>query len=385
MIVKSLFFRMRFVHWVGIPLLVLNAFLFTDNHLGQAVQLLVAVVVLIHDIDEKKWGVEPIQKAISNFQKLASKDLTKPDRIDASYNLEAKNMLDAAEDFRAQTESLITSSKELAKTGEAAVARLSNLSGKFSEIDAKEKKLLADALKNTEETMRSVEASAHEAQKTDEATGVTKNRLQNAQNQVYAMGKKIDESVNTEMLLSSKLKDLSVNADQVKQVLTVIADIADQTNLLALNAAIEAARAGDAGRGFAVVADEVRKLAEKTQKSLVEIDATVASIVGAVADVSQEMEANAESIKTLIGSSKAIEGAVTEIIGTAQLLLEYAGNSASIAEVSRQKIGFVTETMRQINILSDSKTTDIDGIAAVAGHIAETTVALKSKLEEFRV
>ncbi len=53
MIVKSLFFRMRFVHWVGIPLLVLNAFLFTDNHLGQAVQLLVAVVVLIHDIDEK--------------------------------------------------------------------------------------------------------------------------------------------------------------------------------------------------------------------------------------------------------------------------------------------------------------------------------------------
>ena len=279
MIVKSLFFRMRFVHWVGIPLLVLNAFLFTDNHLGQAVQLLVAVVVLIHDIDEKKWSVEPIQKAISNFQKLASKDLTKPDRIDASYNLEAKNMLDAAEDFRAQTESLITSSKELAKTGEAAVARLSNLSGKFSEIDAKEKKLLADALKNTEETMRSVEASAHEAQKTDEATGVTKNRLQNAQNQVYAMGKKIDESVNTEMLLSSKLKDLSVNADQVKQVLTVIADIADQTNLLALNAAIEAARAGDAGRGFAVVADEVRKLAEKTQKSLVEIDATVASIV----------------------------------------------------------------------------------------------------------
>lgn len=385
MLVKSLFFRMRLVHWIGIPLLVLNAFLFTDNHIGQAVQILVAVVVLIHDLDEKKWGVEPIQKAILNFQKLASKDLSKTERIDASYNLEAKNMLDAAEDFRGQAESLIISSKTLVKTGEDSTSKLSSLSKMFTEIDTKEKKLLSDALKNTEETMRSVEASAHEAQKTDEATGITKNRLKSAQNQVYKMGQKIDESVNTEMLLSSKLKELSVNAEQVKQVLTVIADIADQTNLLALNAAIEAARAGDAGRGFAVVADEVRKLAEKTQKSLVEIDATVASIVGAVADVSHEMEANAESIKTLIESSKAIEGAVTEIIGTTELLSEYAGNSASIAEISRQKIGSVTEIMKQINTLSDSKTSDIDAIATVATEIARTTTALKSKLEEFRV
>lgn len=98
--------------------------------------------------------------------------------------------------------------------------------------------------------------------------------------------------VETIQISVNSAKDLDTLSNSIKEVLTVINDIADQINLLSLNASIEAARAGEAGKGFAVVADEIGKLAEQTSNSTKDINKIIQETGVKIGDVIKTIKNN---------------------------------------------------------------------------------------------
>ncbi|MDD5053417.1 MAG: methyl-accepting chemotaxis protein [Sulfuricurvum sp.] len=188
-----------------------------------------------------------------------------------------------------------------------------------------------------------------------------------------------------EIETSDKVVQTAQQTVEIKTILTIIRDIADQTNLLALNAAIEAARAGEHGRGFAVVADEVRKLAERTQKSLSEIDATVNIVVQSVEDVSKTMHENAERINHISVEATMVKDQADETKNTNKDTSEIA-KKASMEVVSiGQRTKELMSKMNETSHLAAENEHIANELQQIAGKLDQVTRDLTHELGAFKV
>ena len=194
----------------------------------------------------------------------------------------------------------------------------------------------------------------------------------------------VQESVAAEQDIAQRLEQSAQETDKIKGVLTIIADIADQTSLLALNANIEAARAGEAGRGFAVVADEVRKLAERTQKSLGEINAVVNLVVQSITDANNAMRNNVQNTANVADAS--MDG--TEILEASAKSLENAVSASSEAlhktNVLFEAMHTVLKQIGEVDQLTSDNSEVVHTISEISKEMANKASELNTQLDSFK-
>jgi methyl-accepting chemotaxis protein len=306
---QSLFLRMRVIHWVGVVLLLINAFVFTDNIISQIIQVVVAFVIIVHDIDEKINGVDVAKKIIaslSNFS--ANKQLD----MELKFSSEYRQMVHLINEFTYK----IAEATEVSAHGREVQNYILVLENSI-EVLEKEYSL---SKKLSDEVSRKLEIITKESDANLEFSNITSKSLENTSIKITESTQKMKileeyilQTNEAQTQLSENLRALTSNAKEIKNVLVIISDISDKTNLLALNAAIEAARAGEHGRGFAVVADEVRKLAESTQKSLTEINASVNVIVQSISDASDEVQDNVKTSQELVSIASELQDRLVEV------------------------------------------------------------------------
>ncbi|OYD90977.1 methyl-accepting chemotaxis protein [Nostoc sp. 'Peltigera membranacea cyanobiont' 210A] len=255
--------------------------------------------------------------------------------------------------------------------------------------------LSGDALRQAEElavTLNSVQVMTDSIQRVAEAAREAETVARDASMIALKGGEAVENTVagileirETVAETTRKVKRLAESSQEISKIVALISQIASRTNLLALNASIEAARAGEAGRGFAIVADEVRQLADKSAKSLKEIEQIVMQIQSETGSVMTAME---EGTQQVIKGTKLAEEAkrsLENIIQVANridiLVRSITSDTVEQTETSRA----VAHVMQSVELTAQETSQEAQRVSGALQHLVGVSRDLIASVERFRV
>lgn len=345
---------------------------------------IVFIVFLLLIVIIKKYVTNPINILKNQAIELASGDGDLTKSIPVNSTDEVGSTASKVNLFIEKVRGIVQEAKNISNENASIAQELSSSTLQVGQRAKESSNSVNTTAQISKKIQQEIVGSLENANVSRESIKEAHTQLSSSMQDIATMSRTVLESSSREVELSSKVNELSANAEQIKEILTMIGDIAEQTNLLALNAAIEAARAGEHGRGFAVVADEVRQLAERTQKSLVEINATINVIVQAISDVSSDMSINSQQMKELAQIANETEQKIAKTAKIMNVADEKGQILANDFENTAKSLDEIVMQVDSINNITTENARSVEEIASASQHLAQISEKLSNTLNSFR-
>lgn len=332
-------------------------------------------------VAETSQAVELINMSVQDI----SNDI---DRLAVSASETSSSILEMA----ASIEEVAINADKLGGTVSEVSSSIIEMAASIKEIDVSIANLL-DASSTTASSIAEMDATIKQVEKSAMDTSAISEGVKND----AETGKKaVEEAIagmqdirRSSHITAEVIVNLSLKANDIGAILSVIDEVAEQTNLLALNAAIIAAQAGEHGKGFAVVADEIRELSERTSSSTREIATVIKGVQNetarAVEAISLAEQYISEGEKLSERSGAALEKIVSgvqkasiQIREIARATVEQARGSQSIKEAMtsvEEMVGHIATSARE-----HSRGSDL--ISAAAENMKDLTVHVRTSTRE---
>jgi len=345
--------------------------------------LLDHIVRLIQETQGQRDRLQgQVEKLVNEVSGVGEGDL----RVQAQITTDALGMLARSFNYMiAELNSLIIRVKKHTQGVEVSVTNMQEQMTHLVEGAEKQLQLMANATNEIAQMALSSHKVTERVQVLDDAakdarlfahTGRT-----TLQQTTEGMGR-INENVQ---VTASKVRQLGERSREIKDIVSVISDIAHQTNRLALDAAMQAAAAGENGKGFGVVAIDIRRLSERTKEQTTMITRIILGIREDIAAVATSMS-NTQR-ETAIGSDLTQDtGTLLEKIFV--LVEQQAREIETINSMVRsflQSSDHATQIMRDVSQSTRQSSSSTRVVAQNMEYLARLAKYLRTSVEAFKI
>ena len=232
------------------------------------------------------------------------------------------------------------------------------------------------------ESIERVAENAREAEEVARSSSVTALKGGKAVERTVSGIFQIRETVSE---TARKVKRLAEASQEISKIVLLISQIAERTNQLALNASIQAAKAGEAGRGFAVVADEVRQLADRSGKSLKEIEQIVLQIQRETGSVMTAMEEGIQEVIDVTDRAEQAKTALEDIIQVSNRIDTLVRSITADTVEQRENSRAVAQVMQSVELTAQATSQESQRVAGALQSLVGIARGLLSSVERFRI